>query len=130
MIVVDTSAIVAILLDEPDSASFQVSLSAEKDARISAMTDYETRLVAFHRQGEDLLADYETLLANDDLSIVVFDHLQSSLAFAAYRRYGKGNHPAGLNFADCASYALAKSLDAPLLFKGGDFAKTDVRRAV
>lgn len=61
---------------------------------------------------------------------VVFDERQSNLAFDAYRRYGKGIHPAGLNLADCAAYALAKSLDAPLLFKGDDFARTDVRRAL
>lgn len=94
------------------------------------MTDYETRLVSFHRKGKGLLEDYETLLPNGDLSVVVFDCMQSSLAFEAYRRFGKGHHPAALNFADCAAYALAKSLDAPLLFKAGDFAKTDVRRAL
>ena len=61
--------------------------------------------------------------------VVAFDEGQSAIAFDAYRRWGKGNHPAALDLGDCASYALAKSLDAPLLFKGGAFAKTDVRPA-
>lgn len=92
------------------------------------MTDYEARLIAFHRQQAPLLADYELLI--EDWIVEPFDRAQAAFAFAAYRRYGKGNHPARLNFADCAAYALAKSLDAPLLFKGEDFAHTDVRRAL
>ena len=64
------------------------------------------------------------------MTITSFDEQQSMLAFDGFRRWGKGIHPAGLNFGDCAAYALAKSLDAPLLFKGEDFARTDIRRAV
>jgi ribonuclease VapC len=127
VIVVDTSAIVAILLAEPEAAAFRVQIAAEVDVRISAMTDYEARLIGFHRQGAPLLADYEMLIG--DWVVEAFDRKQSTLAFAAYRRYGRGNHPARLNFADCAAYALAKSLDAALVFKGADFAQTDVRVA-
>lgn len=130
MIVVDTSAILAILFNEPDADSFHLVLSRTSDARISTLTDYETRTVAFHRGGERLLKEYVALFAAAELSAVAFDEQQSALAFDAYRRWGKGNHPAGLNLGDCAAYALAKSLDAPLLFKGADFAKTDVRRAL
>jgi ribonuclease VapC len=129
MIVVDTSAILAILLNEPDAGFFHLVLSQASDARISALTDYETRIVVFHRRGERLLKEYAIFLAEAELSAVAFDERQSSLAFDAYRRWGKGNHPAGLNLGDCAAYALAKSLEAPLLFKGADFTKTDVRPA-
>jgi len=128
LIVVDTSAIVAILLGEPEAAIFRVRIATESDVRISAMTDYEARLIAFHRQQGPLLADYELLI--EDWVVEPFDQTQSALAFAAYRRYGKGNHAARLNFADCAAYALAKSLDAALMFKGEDFARTDVQRVL
>ena len=130
MIVIDTSAIAAILFEEPEAASFRLGLSEIRNRRISAVTDYETRVVVFHRGGGRLLEQYELLISDTGASIVPFDHLQSALAFEAYRRYGKGNHPAGLNLADCAAYALARSLDAPLLFKGDDFARTDVCRAL
>jgi ribonuclease VapC len=129
LIVVDTSAVIAILFGEPEAAMFRALLARETDARVSAMTDYETRLIAFHRQGEEALADYQTMVEHRDFMIAAFDQAQSTLAFAAYRRFGRGNHAARLNFADCAAYALAKSLDAPLLFKGADFALTDVRVA-
>ena len=99
----------------------------EADVRISATTDYEARLIAFHRQQAALVADYELLI--EGWEVEAFDRKQSALAFAAYCRYGRGNHPARLNFADCAAYALAMSFDAPLLFKGDDFARTDVRSA-
>lgn len=128
MIVVDTSAIVAILLGEPEAAIFSSQIALETDIRISAVTDYEARLIAFHRQQVALVEDYESMI--EGWRVQAFDSEQSSLAFDAYRRFGKGNHPARLNFADCAVYALAKSLDAPLLFKGDGFARTDVRRAL
>jgi ribonuclease VapC len=128
LIVVDTSAIVAVLLGEPEAALLRARIAIETDVRISAMTDYETRLIAFHRQQAALVADYELLI--EDWSVEPFDQRQAALAFAAYRRYGRGNHSARLNFADCAAYALAKSLDAALVFKGADFAQTDVRVAV
>ncbi len=127
MIVVDTSAIVAVLLGEPEAAAFRVRIATEDNVRISAVTDYEARLIAFHRQQAPLLADYELLIEN--WVVEAFDRKQSALAFAAYRRYGRGNHPARLNFADCAAYALAKSLDVALVFKGAGFAQTDVRVA-
>lgn len=129
MIVIDTSAIVAILLEELEAARFRLILSAATDIRMSAVTDYETRLITVHRRGPLLIEEYEELIADGGISIAIFDQVQSALAFSAYRRYGKGNHPARLNFADCAAYALARSLDAPLLFKGDDFIQTDVRIA-
>jgi len=97
---------------------------------MSAVTDFETRLIAVHRRGPLLVERYEELLTSSGITIAPFDATQAALAFSAYRRYGKGNHPAKLNFADCAAYALAKGLDMSLLFKGEDFARTDVRRAL
>ncbi len=79
--------------------------------------------------GKALFESEFQLLATLGLAIVAFDEIQAELAREGFRRYGKGRHAAGLNFGDCFAYALAKALDAPLLFKGGDFAKTDVKRA-
>ena len=130
MIVVDTSVLVAILLDEPGAALFNAVLSLQSDVRLSAMTDYETRILAFSRGAQPLVSRYEAFCDDGGFSIEAFGRQESILAFDAYRRFGKGNHPARLNFGDCAVYALAKSLDAPLLFKGNDFARTDIRRAL
>jgi ribonuclease VapC len=129
VIVIDTSAIVAMLLGEAEAAQFANSLAAASDVRVSAVTDYEARVVLRPR-GPAMIERYDALLAEIAVSIVTFDQEQSRRAFEAYRRWGKGVHPAALNLGDCAAYALAKSLDAPLLFKGDDFAKTDIRRAL
>ncbi len=129
MIVVDTSAIVAMLLGEAEAGQYANLLAATPDVRLSALTDYETRVVLRPR-GRPMIERYDALLAEIGVSIVPFDEKQSRLAFDGYHRWGKGVHPAALNLGDCAAYALAKSLDAPLLFKGDDFSKTDVRRAV
>lgn len=130
MIVVDTSAIMAILFAEPDASAFRLILSQEDDVHLSAMTDYEARLLSWGRGGQRLVDDYEALFDVGQFSVEPFGRRESLLAFDAYRRFGKGSHPARLNFGDCAAYALARSLDAPLLFKGNDFARTDVRRAL
>jgi ribonuclease VapC len=130
VIVVDSSAIIAILLDEPEAVAFRATLTFATDARVSAVTNYEIRTVAFSRGRERLVTKVEGLFATAELVIAAFDEEQSLLAFEGFRRWGKGIHPAGLNFGDCAAYALARSLDAPLLFKGNDFAQTDVRVAV
>lgn len=129
MIVVDTSAIVAMLLGETEAAQYMSLLAATSDVRLSAVTDYETRVVLRPR-GQAMIERYDALLAEVGVSIVTFDEEQSRLAFDGYRRWGKGVHPAALNLGDCAAYALAVSLDAPLLFKGDYFSKTDVRRAL
>jgi len=129
-VIVDSSAVIAVLLEEPEAAWFRVLLTSEADVRMSAVTDFETRLIAVHRRGPLLVERYEELLTSSGITIAPFDATQAALAFSAYRRYGKGNHPAKLTFADCAAYALAKGLDMSLLFKGEDFARTDVRRAL
>jgi ribonuclease VapC len=129
VIVIDTSAVIAMLLGEAEARLFTNRVAAAVEVRMSAMTDYETRVVLRPR-GPAMIQRYDALLAQIPVTIVSFDKEQSRFAFEGYRRWGKGIHPAGLNLGDCASYALAKSLDAPLLFKGGDFARTDVRPAV
>ena len=120
----------AILLREEDARSFADALIDDDAPRMSALTIYELRIVLSSRAGERGLNELNTLMAKSELAILPFDEAQSVLAFSAYRRFGKGRHAAGLNLSDCAAYALAMSLDAPLLFKGADFAQTDVRRVL
>jgi ribonuclease VapC len=94
---------------------------------VSAVTLYETSIVMLARAGADGVADLNELLQEISAEIIPFDHAQATAALAAYGRYGKGfDRNARLNLGDCASYALAKGLNAPLLFKGTDFAATDV----
>jgi ribonuclease VapC len=132
MIAVDSSAIIAIAFSEPEAQRFAAFIEADRDARLAAPNYVETSNVMEARHGASGQAMFEHVLErlrNAGLQIVAFDGLQAELARAAFRRYGRGRHAAGLNFGDCFAYALAKALDAPLLFKGGDFGKTDVKRA-
>jgi ribonuclease VapC len=89
----------------------------------------EASVVMLSRFGEAGLADLESLLTETSVEIVPLTNVQAKLAIDAFRRYGKGRHPAGLNFRDCFSYALAKATGEPLLFKGDDFSQTDIKRA-
>ena len=128
--VVDTSALLAILQREPEREAFLASIEVTTIRVISAASAIETSMVVLSRSGEDGLRILEALLR--DLRIeqapVTAEHV--SFAVDAFRRFGKGRHPAGLNFGDCLSYALAKATGEPLLFKGDDFSRTDIRRAV
>lgn len=127
---VDTSALVAVLLGEPDARTFLRSLEAAERSLLSCLSLHEARIVTLGRRGEAALAKLDVLISNNAIQLVPFDEGQAQLAFDAYARFGKGRHPARLNLADCAAYALAKSLDAPLLFKGDDFKLTDVTPAL
>jgi ribonuclease VapC len=129
VIVVDSSAIVAILRGEADAPLYGRVLATADEVRMSAMTDYELRIV-LGRYGPALVERYDALVNEIGIVMVDFDQAGSLKSHEAYRLFGKGNHPAGLDMGDCVAYALAKRLDAPLLFKGNDFARTDVRRAV
>jgi ribonuclease VapC len=130
VIVVDTSALLAILNGEPERDRFLDILANDDQPMISAVTLYETMLVAGIRRGPDNLNDLEQMLATAEARIVPFDEDQARAAHAAYMRFGKGIHPtARLNLCDCVAYALAKHLDVPLLFKGQDFQTTDVAAA-
>jgi ribonuclease VapC len=127
MIVVDTSALVAILTREPDHQQCLNLIDAAERRLVSAVTVYEAGIVMLARAGAGGLDDLNDLLQAISAEIVPFDGAQAAAALAAYARYGKGFDPkARLNLGDCASYALAKGLNAPLLFKGTDFAATDI----
>lgn len=127
MIVVDTSALLAILNSEPERDRFLDVLANDDRVMISAVTLYEAMLIASIRRGPDNPTDLAEMLETVEAEIVPFDGDQAHAAQAAYMRYGKGIHPtARLNLCDCVAYALAKHLDAPLLFKGDDFTATDI----
>lgn len=122
----DTSAILAILFDEPERRAFNEKIVAAEKRFMSAGTYLETNLVLESRAGYEGVRDLQYFLDKASILIVPFDAEQAELAGQAYRRYGKGRHPAGLNFGDCFAYALATLKGEPLLFKGEDFSKTDI----
>jgi len=128
-VVTDTSALVAILLDEPERDSFIALLADAEDPLISAATLVEASIVMQAKTGADGVADLDELLAAAAVRCVAVDTTQARAARAAFARFGKGRAPAGLNFGDCFSYALAQVTDRPLLFRGDDFTKTDVTPA-
>ena len=127
--VVDTSAIVAILLSEPDAAALEQSLVADEIRLVPATCVLEARMVLASRRGEHALAEIDLWLATIDARIIPVDAELVDIATQAWLAYGKGRHLAALNFADCLSYALAKRTGEPLLFKGDDFSRTDIRAA-
>src|SRR5215204_850896 len=129
MIIVDSSALIAILESEPDAARYATAIWRADLLCISAVNVHETGTVLRIRRGPPAVVRLWRFLQDDnDFEIVPFDEAQAHGALAAFDRYGKGIHSkARLNLADCAAYSLAKSLNAPLLFKGGDFAETDLR---
>lgn len=129
MIAVDTSALIAILQDEDEAAHFMAIIAASSTRLMSATTVLEASLVIAGRGGTAALAELDQFVDRTPLEVVPFDYRLAVIARDAFLRYGKGRHPAALNFGDCASYALAKSRDVPLLFKGDDFSRTDVRAA-
>lgn len=127
MIVVDSSALVAILEEEPERDHFAEALQAASRRLVSTITLYETGIVLLRRRGLSGVVALHNLADALHLEVVPFDRSQSETALAAYARFGKGIDPdARLNMGDCASYALAMSLGAPLLYKGDDFVHTDV----
>jgi ribonuclease VapC len=132
MIVVDSSAVVAIARGEPERLDFLQKLRAAGDARISAVNYVESSMVCEGGEGaagRALFARVFAILDQLGLQIASADRDQAECAREAFRRFGKGRHPAKLNMGDCFAYALAKTLDVPLLFKGNDFGQTDVKRA-
>ncbi|MBU0937122.1 MAG: type II toxin-antitoxin system VapC family toxin [Spirochaetes bacterium] len=126
--VLDTSALAAILFGETKSSDFLEALASPQRLFMSALTKLELSIVVEARKGQAGTQALAELLAEAGVETVAFDSGQAELAFDAWRRYGKGRHPAGLNLGDCAAYALARQLDQKLLYKGNDFSQTDVAR--
>lgn len=126
MIALDSSAIVAIALREAEAQAF-LEVVAGADCIIGRPTVLETHMVLRERAGQAGVDVLDRLLARSRTVLLDFDEAHMSLARSAFDRYGKGrNHPARLNFGDCMAYAVAKTLPAPLLFRGGDFATTEI----
>ena len=128
--IVDSSALIAILFQEPDARRFADALTLEARPSVSAVTFVETAMVAEGRGGAAAGAELDLFLAEGAIEVVPVGERQARLARDAWRRYGKGRHPAGLNLGDCFAYALAMERNEPLLFKGEDFARTDVKAAI
>ena len=124
--VLDTSAIVAILLNEPERHRFIRLIEAAPVRRLSAASRVETTFVIEGRKRAAGRADLDLFLSEAEVEIVPVTLEQVEIACAAFRRYGKGRHPADLNLGDVFAYALARTTDEPLLFKGNDFARTDI----
>lgn len=125
--VIDTSALIAILQNEPESAYFEALIRESAVSLLAAPTRFETMMIVLSRRGEPGLEILRDFLSRMDVETVPFDARHVDLALDAFRRYGKSRHRAGLNLGDCVSYALAKATNQPLLFKGDDFAHTDVK---
>ena len=126
--VIDTSALLAILLDEPERRDFVERIEADATRLISAATLLETALVIESRRGEAAGRELDLLIQRAQISIVPFDAEQTEVARIAWRKYGKGRHVTRLNYGDCFSYALAMVSGEPQLAKGEDFGQTDVTR--
>lgn len=124
--VLDTSALVAILGLEPESARIAAAIEHDPTRLISAATLVETGVFVEARYGPDGGRELDLLVAKAGLSVEAVTPEQAEIAREAWRRYGKGRHSAALNFGDCFSYALARATGEPLLFKGDDFSHTDV----
>lgn len=127
--VIDRSALLAILLDAPERRALNELIEAASQRRLPTASFVELSIVIEARRGGEGIRDLDLFLATAGTEFVAFDMAQARLAREGFRRFGKGRHPAGLNLGDCFSYALARALDEPLLFKGDDFPLTDVKLA-
>jgi ribonuclease VapC len=131
MIVLDTSALIAILTDEPERRAFNEAIERAAPRIVSAATLLEAKIVLFARYGGGGVNALDAFLLRGEIRVEPVTAAQAELAFDAFRRFGRGTgHAAHLNYGDCFSYALARENAAPLLFKGGDFGHTDVEPAI
>jgi ribonuclease VapC len=128
--VLDTSALLALLLNEPDAEAFRVAVEEDQTRLVSAASWLEKAIVIEARKGVSGGREFDLLIHKAGISLVAVDSEQVSEARRAHRRFGRGHHAAGLNFGDVFAYALARTSGEPLLFAGTDFAKTDVRAVV
>lgn len=128
--VIDSSAIAAILFDEPEAGLFESLVANDPVRLMSAGTLIETGIIIESRLGEAGGRELDLWLHRTGVEIVAVDTLHVDMARRCWRRFGKGRHSAGLNYGDCFAYALAITYGEPLLFKGNDFSKTDVTACV
>jgi len=124
--VIDSSAIIAVLLNEANAAQIAEAIDSGSQRLLSAASLLEASMVIESRKGEAAGRELDLLIYRAAIEIVAVDQDQAEIARVAWRRYGKGRHPAGLNYGDCFSYALARSRGLPLLFQGEDFSRTDI----
>jgi ribonuclease VapC len=127
--VIDTSALVAIFLGEPERHAFLEQILNAETNLISAANALETGIVMESKRGEAAGREFDLFLLKTKIEVVAVDAEQVEIARSAWRKFGKGRHSAGLNFGDCFAYALAKSTDQKLLAKGEDFRSTDAELA-
>ena len=127
--IVDTSAIIAILFDEADADRYDRAIVAAPICRMSVANFLEATLVLESREGIGAGHDFDAYIERAAIELVPITVEQARAARRAWRRFGRGNHPASLNFGDCFSYALAEATGEPLLYKGEDFALTDIPAA-
>ena len=124
--IVDSSALLAVLYREPDAEHYETVIAAAPDCRMSVANVLEASIVLEGRGGTAAGHELDVFLKDAAIELVPVTVAHMEAARRAWRRFGKGNHPAALNFGDCFAYALADVMDEPLLFKGEDFARTDV----
>ena len=124
--IVDTSALLAILEQEPEAERIARAIASDAGGSVSSATLVEAGIVVQARRGDEGARDLDLLIAKLGVMVVPFTPRQADLARKAYRSYGRGQHPAALNFGDCFAYAVAKDTSEPLLAKGEDFKKTDL----
>ena len=128
--VIDTSAVIAILNLEPEANLFTNAIASDSIRLMSMGTALEVSIVVKARKEEAGIRELEFFLYKSAINLVTFDESQLKMARYAFEHYGKGRHPAGLNFGDCFAYALSKTSGQLLLFKGNDFVQTDILVAV
>ena len=129
--IVDSSALIAVLRQEPEADILSDAVDNAEIVRISAATMFEASIVADRMKNPGFARRFDALCERIGMVVIPFDEQQARIAREAYRDFGKGSgHPARLNFGDCLAYALAKAMDEPLLYKGSDFSHTDVRSAL
>jgi ribonuclease VapC len=126
--VIDASVLLAILLGEPEAEEFSLLIASDPKRLVSALSALEAAIVIQSRKGPAGLRELDLLVHSAGATVVSLDADQVLLARSAYTIYGKGRHSAALNLGDCCSYALSRSSNEPLLFKGNDFSQTDVKK--
>ena len=127
--IVDTSALLAVLFGEPDAEHYEQAIAEASRCRMSVASFLEAAIVLESRAGAAAGHELDLFLERAPIELVPITSDHAQAARRAWRRFGKGNHPAGLNFGDCFAYALAEATREPLLFKGRDFTLTDVEAA-